>query len=61
MIHSAQLQVSERKKSNYACELIDNYKRNVMCSFTAIAAIAAVATVLMCIFAIVPNLSLIHI
>ena len=57
MIHSAQLQVSERKKSNYACELIDNYKRNVMCSFTAIAAIAAVATVLMCIFAIVPNSS----
>ena len=57
MIHSARLQVSERKRSNYACELINNYKRNVMCSFTAIAAIAAVATVLMCIFAIVPNSS----
>lgn len=57
MIHSAQLQASERKKSNYACELINNYKRNVMCSFAAIAAIAAVATVLMCIFAIVPNSS----
>lgn len=57
MIHSARLQVSERKRSNYACELINNYKRNVMCSFTAITAIAAVATVLMCIFAIVPNSS----
>ncbi|PKZ18253.1 glycosidase [Gardnerella leopoldii] len=54
MIHSARLQVSERKRSNYACELINNYKRNVMRSF---AAIAAVATVLMCIFAIVPNSS----
>ena len=57
MIHSARLQVSERKKSNYACELINNYKRNLMRSFTAIAAIAAVATVLMCVFAIVPNSS----
>ena len=54
MIHSARLQVSERKRSNYACELINNYKRNVMRSF---AAIAAVATVLMCIFAVVPNSS----
>ena len=52
MIHSAQLQISERKKSNYACKLINNYKRNLM--LVSCAAIAAVATVLMCVFTIVP-------
>ena len=52
MIHSAQLQVSERKKSNYASELINNYKRNLM--LVSCAAIAAVATVLMCVFTIAP-------
>ena len=55
MIHSAQLQVSERKKSNYVRELINNYKRNLM--LVSCAAIAAVATVLMCVFTIVPNSS----
>ena len=55
MIHSAQLQVSERKKSNYASELINNYKRNLM--LVSSAAIAALATVLMCVFTIVPNSS----
>ena len=52
MIHSAQLQISERKKSNYACKLINNYRRNLM--LVSCAAIAAVATVLMCVFTIVP-------
>lgn len=52
MIHSAQLQISERKKSNYARKLINNYKRNLM--LVSCAAIAAVATVLMCVFTIVP-------
>ncbi|MBF9314355.1 glycosidase [Bifidobacteriaceae bacterium NR002] len=55
MIHSAQLQVSERKKSNYVRELINNYKRNLM--LVSCAAIATVATVLMCVFTIVPNSS----
>ena len=55
MIHSAQLQVSERKKSNYASELINIYKRNLM--LVSSAAIAALATVLMCVFTIVPNSS----
>jgi len=52
MIHSAQLQISERKKSNYARKLINNYERNLM--LVSCAAIAAVATVLMCVFTIVP-------
>ncbi len=54
MIRSAKLQVGKRKKSNYAIELINNYKRNLMFVFTLF---AAVTTILMCVFTIVPNSS----
>ena len=54
MIRSAKLQLGKRKKSNYASELINNCKRNLMFVF---ASFAAVATILMCVFTIVPNSS----
>ena len=54
MIRSAKLQVGKRKKSNYASELINNYKHKLMFVF---ASFAAVATILMCVFTIVPNSS----
>lgn len=54
MIRSAKLQVGKRKKSNYASELINNYKHKLM---FVIASFAAVATILMCVFTIVPNSS----
>ncbi|WP_421787503.1 alpha-amylase [Gardnerella sp. DNF00753] len=54
MIRSAKLQVGNRKKSNYASELINNYKHKLMFVF---ASFAAVATILMCVFTIVPNSS----
>ena len=54
MIRSAKLQLGKRKKSNYSSELINNYKRNLM---FVLASFAAVATILMCVFTIVPNSS----
>ena len=54
MIRSAKLQLGKRKKSNYSGELINNCKRNLMFVF---ASFAAVATILMCVFTIVPNSS----
>ena len=54
MIRSVKLQVGKRKKSNYASELINNYKHKLMFVF---ASFAAVATILMCVFTIVPNSS----
>ena len=54
MIRSAKLQLGKRKKSNYASELINNYKHKLMFVF---ASFAAVATILMCVFTIVPNSS----
>ena len=55
MIRSSKLQVGERKRINYARKLINNYKRNL--TFALFAAIAAAATVLTCVLAIVPNSS----
>lgn len=54
MIRSAKLQLGKRKKSNYSGELINNCKRNLMFVF---ASFAAVSTILMCVFTIVPNSS----
>lgn len=54
MIRSAKLQLGKRKKSNYSSELVNNYKRNLM---FVLASLAAVATILMCVFTIVPNSS----